>query len=76
MLSFEALGPVRREFLRRLNVVKKDLRSADQAFEELRRLDLAPLLGEKLRPRLPAFPASSWTCFSAATARCFSVTPL
>jgi hypothetical protein len=57
MLSFEALGPVRREFLRRLNVVKKDLRSADQAFEELRRLDLAPLLGEKLRrdPRLSSF---------------------
>lgn len=49
VLSFETLGPVRKEFLRRLNVVKKDLRSADQAFEELRRLDLAPLLGEKLR---------------------------
>ncbi len=57
VLSFEALSPVRREFLRRLNVVKKDLRSADQAFEELRHLDLAPLLGEKLRrdPRLSGF---------------------
>jgi hypothetical protein len=57
VLSFETLGPMRKEFLRRLNVVRKDLRSADQAFEELRRLDLAPLLGEKMRrdPRLSGF---------------------
>ncbi len=49
VLSFEALGPVRKEFLRRLNIVKKDLHSADQAFDDLRRLNLAPLLPEKLR---------------------------
>ena len=57
VLSFEALGPVRREFLRRLNAVKKDLRSADQAYDDLRRLDLAPLVDERLRrdPRLSGF---------------------
>ena len=49
VLSFETLGPLRRQFLKRLNLVRKDLRSADQAFEELRRMDLGPLLGEPLR---------------------------
>jgi hypothetical protein len=57
LLSFEALGPARKEFLRRLNVIKKDLHSADQAFEDLRRLDLAPLLGNGVGhdPRLSSF---------------------
>jgi hypothetical protein len=56
-LSFEALGPARREFLQRLNNIKKDLRSADQAFDDLRRLDLASLLGKGLGrdPRLSGF---------------------
>ena len=56
-LSFEALGPVRTEFLKQLNAVRKDLRSADQAYENLRRLDLAPFLDERLRkdPRLTGF---------------------
>ena len=48
VLSFEALGPVRREFLRRLNAVHKDLHSADATYEELRRLDI----GKWLEPRL------------------------
>jgi hypothetical protein len=48
LLSFEALGPARKAFLQRLNVIKKDLHSADQAFDDLRRLDLAPLLGKGL----------------------------
>jgi hypothetical protein len=47
-LSFEALGPVRKAFLERLNVIKKDLHSADQAYDDLRRLDLASLLGKGL----------------------------
>jgi hypothetical protein len=57
LLSFEALGTARKEFLRRLNSIKKDLRAADQAFEDLRRLDLAPLLGKGLGddPRLSGF---------------------
>jgi len=47
-LSFEALGPVRKAFLERLNVIKKDLHSADQAYDDLRRLDLTSLLGRGL----------------------------
>ena len=55
--SFDGLGPVRREFLRRLNLIKKNLRSADQTYEDLRRLDLGPLLGPRLgsQPRLTGF---------------------
>ena len=57
LLSFDALGPARKEFLKRLNLIKKDLHSADQAFEDLRRLDLSPLLGKGLGhdPRLSGF---------------------
>ncbi len=43
VLSFEALGPIRREFLVRLNAIHKDLRSADEAFEDLRRMDFSKL---------------------------------
>ena len=57
VLSFEALGPARKAFLQRLNVIGKDLHSADQAFDELRRLDLASLLGKGIArdPRLSSF---------------------
>jgi hypothetical protein len=48
LLSFEALGPARKAFLQRLNVIKKDLHSADQAFDDLRHLDLSPLLSKGL----------------------------
>jgi len=56
-LSFDGLAPVRKEFLRRLNLIKKNLRSADQTYDELRRLDLGPLLGPRLgrQPRLAGF---------------------
>jgi hypothetical protein len=47
-LSFESLGPARKAFLQRLNVIKKDLHSADQAYDDLRHLDLASLLGKGL----------------------------
>jgi len=43
VLSFEALGPVRREFLIRLNAIQKDLRSVDAAYEDLRRMDFRKL---------------------------------
>ena len=43
VLSFEALGPIRREFLVRLNAIHKDLHSADAAFEDLRRADFHKL---------------------------------
>ena len=39
-LSFDGLGPVRREFLKRLNVIPKDLRAMDDTYNDLRRLDL------------------------------------
>ncbi len=57
VLSFDSLGNVRQEFLRRLNAIRKDLRSADQTYEDLRRLDLARLLGPSLRaqPRIREF---------------------
>ena len=57
VLSFDGLAPVRKEFLRRLNLIKKNLRSADQTYDDLRRLHLAPLLGPRLgsQPRLAGF---------------------
>jgi len=44
VLSFDALGPLRREFLLRLNTIHKDLRSADAVLEDLRRMDFHKLL--------------------------------
>lgn len=44
VLSFDALGPVRREFLLRLNTIHKDLRSADAVLEDLHRMDIHKLL--------------------------------
>ena len=43
VLSFDALGPIRREFLSRLNAIQKDLRSVDAAYEDLRRMDFHKL---------------------------------
>jgi hypothetical protein len=54
VLSFEALGPVRREFLRRLNAVHKDLRSADATYEDLRRLDIRKWLEARLAGEIRA----------------------
>jgi len=48
VLSFEALGPIRREFLVRLNAIHKDLRSADAAFEDLRRMDFHKLASDSM----------------------------
>ncbi len=57
VLSFDSLAQVRREFLRRLNTIRKDLRSADQTYDELRRLDITRLLNPRLaeEPRLREF---------------------
>ena len=44
VLSFGALGPLRREFLARLNAIQKDLRSVDATYEDLRRMDLHKLM--------------------------------
>jgi hypothetical protein len=57
VLSFDALGPIRREFLVRLNTIHKDLRSADAVFEDLRRTDFHKLLPEGMErePRIREF---------------------
>lgn len=44
-LSFDELGPLRRQFLARLNAVSKDLRALDHAYEDLRRFDVRSSLG-------------------------------
>jgi hypothetical protein len=40
VVSWKALEPVRREFLNRLNTVRRDLRSVDETTLELKRLDI------------------------------------
>jgi hypothetical protein len=57
VLSWDALGPVRREFLRRLNAVQRDLRSVDQTNEDLKRVDISRLLGPAMAadPRVREF---------------------
>jgi hypothetical protein len=44
--SFDELGPVRREFLVRLNSMNRDLRTLDRTYDDLRRLDLSRLLAQ------------------------------
>lgn len=57
VLSWDALGPLRREFLRRLNAVQRDLRSVDQISEDLKRADINRLLAPAMaaNPRVREF---------------------
>ena len=57
VLSWDALGPLRREFLRRLNAVQRDLRSVDQTNEDLKRADISRLLAPAMaaNPRVREF---------------------
>jgi hypothetical protein len=57
VLSWNSLATVRREFLSRLNTIKRTLNSVDQTNEDLRRIDLGPLLGADLasKPRIREF---------------------
>ena len=48
VLSWADLDALRREFLRRLNAVQRDLRSVDQTSEELRRADIGRLMPQAL----------------------------
>jgi hypothetical protein len=48
-LSFDALAAVRKQFLGRLNLIKKDLQSLDKTYATLAELDLTPLLGPGLK---------------------------
>jgi hypothetical protein len=57
VLSWDALDALRREFLRRLNAVQRDLRSVDQTSEDLRRADIGRLAGPGIagNPRVREF---------------------
>ena len=48
VLSWEALSALRREFSGRLNAIQKSLKSADETMDELKRIDVAPLIGPPL----------------------------
>lgn len=60
VLSWADLGGLRREFLRRLNAVHRDLRSVDQTSEDLERIDIGRLVGPAIaaNPRLREFVRS------------------
>lgn len=53
VLSWSALASIRREFSTRLNSIGRSLKSADETTEQLKRIDLKPLLS----PTLYATPA-------------------
>lgn len=57
VLSWDALDALRREFLRRLNAVQRDLRSVDQTSEDLKRADIGRLAGPAVaaNPRVREF---------------------
>ena len=54
-LSFDELGPLRRQFLARLNSINKDLRALDHAYEDLRRFDLGSSLASPLATEVSEF---------------------
>ncbi len=60
VLSWEALGAARREFLNHLNTISRNLRSVDQTNEDLKRLDIGRLVGQRLgsNPRILEFVRS------------------
>jgi hypothetical protein len=49
-LSWDALAPLRREFLRRFNSVQRDLRSVDQTSADLKRAPIDRLLDPSVAP--------------------------
>jgi hypothetical protein len=51
VLCWESLAAARREFLARLNTIRRDLSSVDQMNEQLRKLDLSHLVGGPLEVR-------------------------
>ena len=46
-LSWKGLETVRRKFNSRLNVIRKNLRAADETTAELQRMNIGPMLGER-----------------------------
>jgi hypothetical protein len=57
VLCWTALAALRREFLQRLNTIRRDLRSVDETHAELRRLDISALAGDA-SPRVREFVRS------------------
>jgi hypothetical protein len=57
VLCWTALAGLRREFLQRLNTIRRDLRSVDETHAELRRLDISALAGDE-SPRVREFVRS------------------
>lgn len=57
VLDWKSLEPTRREFLNRLNAIKRDLKSVDDTTAELKRADLSKLLPNTVatRPRVREF---------------------
>jgi hypothetical protein len=57
VLSWASLAAARREFLSRLNTIRRDLASVDRTNEELKRMDIARLLGHPAgaEPRVREF---------------------
>ena len=57
VLDWKSLEPTRREFLNRLNSIKRDLKSVDETNAELKRADLSKLLPPPVatRPRVREF---------------------
>jgi hypothetical protein len=57
ILTWSALIGLRREFLSRLNTIKRTLNSVDQTNEDLRRMDIGPLVGPAIaaHPRVREF---------------------
>jgi len=57
LLSWADLAAVRREFLDRLNTIRRDLRSLDETHDELRRFNITRLLDRSIgeRPRVREF---------------------
>jgi hypothetical protein len=57
ILDWKSMEPARREFLEKLNVIKRDLKSVDATNGELKRTDLSKLLPQALaeRPRVREF---------------------
>jgi len=60
VLSWEALDAARREFLSRLNTIARNLHSVDQTNQDLKRLDISRLLGQRLgsNPKIREFVRS------------------
>ena len=57
VLDWKSLEPARREFLNKLNVIKRDLKSVDETNAELKRADLSKLLPQPFaeHPRVREF---------------------